>query len=133
MDNKISQIMENQLLQLKKQFSEDKSIWVAEIDGNNIKDWASYAHAIEKAMQFPTPCDKSYDVYLDWIRDLMWLKSSAFVLIIQHYNSFMAEDTSMKAEIIDDFKEIILPWWGSEVEQHVVNGKAKPFNVYLVD
>ena len=134
MENRVYHIAQNQLLQVKNQIATlQRRIWIAEIDGSNIKDWKDYAHAIEKAMRFPTPCDKVYDVYLDWIRDLDWLNSEEYLLIINNYGKFMMDDNDMKREIAKDFEEIILPWWSGEITQYVVDGKAKPFNVYLVD
>ena len=30
-------------------------------------------------------------------------------------------------------KNKILPWWESDVEKHVVDGKVKSFQVYIVE
>jgi hypothetical protein len=38
-----------------------------------------------------------------------------------------------KADFIDHFKDFILPFWEDEVTRVFVGGKAKSFNVYLVD
>jgi len=114
-------------------FESLEKVWVADIDGKGMTKWKDYADAIEKAFKFPTPCDKSYDVYLDWIRDLVWLDANEYVLIVRNYKEFLKNDIELKEEITNDFSEIIIPWWQQEVEKYEVGGKAKPFMVYLVD
>ena len=34
---------------------------------------------------------------------------------------------------MDDFAEIILPWWEGEVVGHMVDGKPRGFLIYLED
>lgn len=133
MDNRVYRLTKNEFNLIKNNITSMNKAWIVEIDGRLISGWKDYAYAIEKFFQFPTPCDKNYDVYLDWIRDLDWLEANQYVLIINSFNEFMKDDITMKTEIINDFSEIILPWWQNEVEQCVVEGKAKPFTVYLVD
>ena len=133
MKNKIFEIKKDELIKLKKQLQMKNGIWIAEIDGNKINSWVEYAHEIYKAFRFPTPCYKSIDAYSDWIRDLEWLESDGYVLIIHNFKNFMKRDLELKKLIIKIFNETVFPWWESEVEEFCVDGKAKPFNVYLVD
>ena len=67
------------------------------------------------------------------MRDLEWLGKDEYALIIYNYENFLEQDLSLKKVIMDDFAESIMPWWQDEVETCVVGGKAKPFNVYIVD
>ena len=67
---------------------------------------------------------------------LMVFKKSAvtprtFEGIIRNFKLFLQDDLKSKKEILEDFKEVVLPWWEKEVEQYVVGGKAKPFNIIL--
>ena len=133
MKNEMKRININEWKQIYQQLKKKQNVWIAEIDGSKVPTWEDYAHEIEKVFRFPTPCDKSMDSYLDWIRDLSWIDDQEFVLIIRNFSLFLKDDLTTKNEIIDDFKEIILPWWETEVEQCVVGGKAKPFNIYLID
>ena len=133
MKNEMKRININEWNQIYQQLKKKQNVWIAEIDGSKVPTWEDYAHEIEKVFRFPTPCDKSMDSYLDWIRDLSWIDDQEFVLIIRNFSLFLKDDLTTKNEIIDDFKEIILPWWETEVEQCVVGGKAKPFNIYLID
>lgn len=109
------------------------SIYLVEIDGANIQSWRDFISEIEEKMKFPTTCIDSIDRYLDWIRDLSWLNSDGYVLIIYNYSQFLLNDLRIKELIMDSFKDTVLPWWQGEVEKFVVDGKAKPFNVYLVN
>ena len=107
--------------------------WVIEIDGKTIKNWKDYANIITQKMNFPTACDKSYDVYLDWICDLSWSDSNDVSIVIINFDYFMKDNIELKKEIISDFENIILPWWEYEVEKCVVEGKTKLFNLYLIN
>jgi len=132
MRNQLYYIAEGELNFVKQQVNTRDNIWIVEIDGNDILTWEDYAIKMEKAFQFPTPCDKSMDAYIDWMTDLSWLNVSGYVLFIKNYQSFMKDDIEKKEKVIWFFKEDILPFWESGITQYVVNGIAKPFNVYLV-
>ena len=109
---------------------------LVELDGKEIQSWDDYYKEVEMGFQFPT-ISINYDAYHDWITDLDWIGKEGYVLIIYDYNSFLEQDSSLKKLIMEDFADSILPWWQGDVESSVVNcvvgGKAKPFNVYLVD
>ena len=83
-------------------------------------------------LEFPIPA-KGLDGYLDWITDLSWLNRDGYALIIKNYNCFMSEDLRKKEIVMESFGKTVLPWWENEVERCVVEGKAKSFNVYLVE
>ena len=133
MKNEIKKITKEEWQLRKQQLKQKKGIWIAEIDGKKAPTWKDYAREVEHVFQFPTPCDKSMDAYLDWITDLSWLQARKYVLIIYNFKDFMKEELENKENIIWLFEEDVLPFWESGVEQYVVGGKAKPFNIYLVD
>ena len=133
MKNEMKRININEWKQIYQQLKKKQNVWIAEIDGSKVSTWEDYAHEIEKVFRFPTPCDKSMDVYLDWIRDLSWLNAQEFVLVIRNYNSFLKNDLETKQEIVNDFDEYIFPWWEYEIAYCQVQGKPKKFNVYLVN
>jgi len=109
------------------------SLHLVELQGKEIQSWVDYISRIENAFKFPTKCEDIMDRYFDWIRDLEWLGKDGYVLIIHDFKSFLKLDLPLKKMIIDDYAEIILPWWQEDVEKYVGNGKAKPFNIYLID
>ena len=127
--NQIYQITNKEIEKIKMDCLET---YIVNIDGGKILNLSQFLNTMTEKFKFPIP-SKSLDSYLDWIRDLSWIDSQEFMLIIRNFSLFLKDDLTTKNEIIDDFKEIILPWWETEVEQCVVGGKAKPFNIYLID
>ena len=107
--------------------------FLVELDGSEIQSWEDYIIRVETLMRFPTTCVDNIDRYLDWIRDLSWLNCEGYILIIYHFDQFLSRDSRIKTIIMESFESTVLPWWQSEIEQFQVEGKAKPFNVYLVD
>ena len=108
-------------------------IHVVEIDGELIQTWEEYSLEIEAKMQFPTTCIDNIDRYLDWIRDLEWLGKRGYMIVFYNFSKLMRDNSKIKKMILEDFKDIILPWWQNDVENHVPYMKKSPFNVYLVD
>ena len=129
-ENKIFNINCAEAKKIKKANSE--FYFIAEINGKKIADLKDYLSIITQSFRFPTSVG-GLNGYIDWMTDLDWLNANGYILIIQSYNQFMQLDIENKSIVIRLFKENILPWWEEEVEKCVVNGKAKPFNVYLVD
>jgi hypothetical protein len=132
-NNKISNIDKVKAKALLQTTQADPSCFVIEIDGTGIHSWEDYIYLVEEKMKFPTTCIDSIDRYLDWIRDLSWLDKSSYTVIINDSTQFLTEDLRIRNIILTSFEDTVLPWWQSEVEKCVVEGKAKPFNVYLVD
>ena len=132
MENQICVIHQKDLASLRQFLKQLDGIWVAEIDGRNIDTLENYLHEICNTFKFPIPA-KSMDGYLDWMTDLGWLESKGYALIINNFGDFMKDDREKKEKVLWLFREDILPFWQSGVEQYVVEGKAKPFNVYLVE
>lgn len=108
-----------------------------EMQGKDIQTSDDYIDEAEKIFHFPSPCEGNANRYLDWIRDLTWFDDeycrSRYVFVIYNFSIMLSKNAFTKNEIICDFEEIILPWWDGEVEKHVVDGKRKIFDVYLVD
>ena len=132
MENKIYYVSSDKIQCLKKEFNKRINVFIVEIDGNLIQDKGDFLNIMTEKFQFPYSVN-GFDGYLDWIRDLEWLEKEEYILIINNFSNFMKKNVSLKKIIIEDIEEIILPWWQKEVENYVVEGKVKPFNVYLVD
>lgn len=109
-----------------------KNSHVVEIYGSEIHSWEDYIDTIENTFKFPTSCIDSVDRYYDWMTDLDWLGKDSYTLVIHKYKEFLAQKPTLRKEIIDGFSDHVLPWWQEEVEHFVVDGRAKPFNVYVV-
>lgn len=131
--NSIQSISGKDFKAIKEEISRKSGVFLVELDGSTIQSWKDYVSEIEKKFMFPTTCINSVDRYLDWIRDLSWLEKEEYILVIYNSNSFLIKDLALKNKVVMYFKEAILPFWQSEVEEVVVGGKAKPFMVYLID
>lgn len=132
MENKIVYISSNQITDEIKKWGDETSIYIAEINGDNIKKLSDYLSIMSEAFHFPFP-SHSLDSYNDWMRDLDWLDKDGYILIIYNFNSFLSHDLASKRLVIDGFKKIILPFWQENVLKEVVEGMIKPFVVYVVD
>lgn len=109
-----------------------KNCLVVEIDGEKYPTYNDYIRYIEKLLDFPRPCDGIWERYDDWMTDLSWLNYTEYVFIVRNYNDFLSKDTYGKQCFYECFEELILPWWESEVVDHMVDGKPMKMNVYLV-
>ncbi|EOH99479.1 hypothetical protein UAW_00631 [Enterococcus haemoperoxidus ATCC BAA-382] len=103
------------------------------IDGSKIDSWQTFKEDMIRKFKLPMGPDGNANEYLDWMRDLSWLKKRSYVLVICNYDEFLSENSIEKKNIMNDFSEYILPFWESEVEQVVVDGVAKSFQLYLID
>ena len=109
------------------------SVFIAEIDGKNIQNINQYLKEIWDVFKFPITGYINYHAYLDWIRDLEWLNSNGYLFVIQNYCDFMKNSPNDRQIILNSLENLVIPWWEGEVEKCVVEGKAKLFNVYLVE
>jgi hypothetical protein len=132
MKNKIFNVSSKEIIYLKQEIKKSGALFIGEIDGKLIKQKQDFLDSMSKIFMFPYPAS-GFDGYFDWIRDLDWLQKEGYILIIYNFKEFLNMDMRLKNQIIDDFKNIILPWWESEVEKFVVRGKPKLFNIYLVN
>jgi hypothetical protein len=123
----------NDYFLLKERSKENDHLFFAILDGKDINSANDYIEQIQTKFKFPTSCIDNWDGYLDWIRDLDWLEKEEYILVIINFSQFLRDDIDLKKEIISDFEDTILPFWEEEVERVVVDGKPKPFNVYLVN
>ncbi len=130
-NNSVVALQYEQYERLKEKLPFGNHSHLVELEGKLINNLDEYISAIKDGFRFPY-C-RTMAGYMDWITDLSWLEKDAYILVIKNYNEFMKNDLNLKEKIILGFKNRILPWWQGEVEKYVVEGKAKPFMVYLVD
>jgi hypothetical protein len=132
--------MENRIIHVEndsyKRYSDNTKTFVVILDGEKIDTWDEYLDIISEKLCFPDLFKKyrNIDAYLDWIRDLSWIEAEAFVVIIKNYKAFFSEESLQEKNSFEiNFKEAVLSWWEEDVERCVVEGKAKPFNLILID
>ena len=114
---------------------QDPNAYSVQISGSLIQSWNDYWNAMSAAFRFPdlpSNMEKDYHSYYDLMTDLSWLSTDEIYLFIEDSDRFLREEPTLKEDLIHDFQEYLLPFWESEVEQTVVGGKKKMFNVYLV-
>lgn len=131
-ENKIIQTTEDVFLKDFMEISTKYNALRVNIDGERIQTWKDFIGIIEKSFLFPTTCEDSMDRYLDWIRDLSWLENDAFIILVKNSEQFFVNNSKLGDEILKDLEEVVLPFWESEVEEVVVDGKRKLFRMYLV-
>lgn len=130
----------NEILHISKQkeqeilasLKRDQNTFYVIINGKQVRTLPEYLKVMSEEFSFPIP-SKGVDGYMDWIRDLMWIEQENIVLFIEDLPHFLEDDPSEKAEMIELFRDSILPWWDGEVELYVVEGEKRSFLVYLVD
>lgn len=135
MKNKIYYVSSIEINEIKEKLKEDNMLFVVDIDGGSIQNKEEFLVTLSSLFKFPRPIQLKgayTDAFLDWMRDLDWLCKNGYALIINNFNNFIKFDQTLKEEIINLFEETILPFWEEEVIHTVVEGEAKPFNVYLV-
>lgn len=132
MDNKIISVSSNEVPDILKEIENDKSLFIAQINSNEVQDLQEYLNKMSEVFRFPFP-SRSIDSYNDWMRDLDWLNKDGYVLVFYNFKEFLCKDLFSKEAIIDGFSNIILPFWQEEVTQTIVEGESKPFTVYLVE
>lgn len=132
MNNKIVYITKNEAEQIKEDALHNGSVFFAEVEGSKIRTEADYVQEMSNVFAFPheLPAMK-IGWYNDYISDLMWIKQNDIVLLIHDYDLMLCDEQKLKKNILNDFEEIILPWWEGEVVGHMVGGKPRGFLVYL--
>lgn len=103
------------------------------IDGLKIQNLKEYFKTISEKFSFPNENERlNYSAYTDWLTDLSWLDSDSIALVIKNFSMFMRDEQKEKTMIMEIFKDDILPFWDKEVENSVVGGKRRDFNIYCL-
>lgn len=119
--NTVKYIPMQEVPQLKKKFQQDQGIFMVEINGKQCSKLADYLKIMSDSFSFPIEA-KGVDGYNDWMRDLTWIKEKKIVVIISNYTDFLKDDLSSKEVILQEFNQLILPWWDGEYAGCLVNG-----------
>ena len=104
--------------------------FVAIFDGKHIQNKEELFRFLEKTAGLPDA--SNWSSITDWLTDLSWLKAEEYTFIFENYDAFLKDDLSSKDLFLEILEEDVLPWWESDVENHVVGGKVKSFQVYIV-
>lgn len=130
MTSNIHYISLQNIPRLETKFQRKKDVFMVKIDGKQCASLTDYLQKISEYLQFPIKA-KGLDGYNDWMRDLSWIKEKQIVILIINYHDFLREDVVSKEAIIEDFNQLILPWWESEATHFVIDGESKEIIVYI--
>lgn len=101
------------------------------IDGEKIKNYADFIYAMQYKLCFPCDCFGSIDCYLDWMRDLSWIKADRIIVKIKCAPLFMVENPQERNLILNDFIDIIIPFWENESKAVIIDGTKKTIMLCL--
>jgi len=133
-DSKRYEIVKNKIHYITKLEMQDRlpfSGFVAIFDGKQIQNKEELLSFLEKTVGLPDA--NNWSSITDWLTDLSWIKAEEYSFIFENYDSFLKDDLFSKDLFLEILEEDVLPWWESDVEKHVVGGKVKSFQVYIVE
>ena len=133
-DGERSEIVKNRIHYITKLELKDRltfSGFVAIFDGKQIQNKEELFRFLEKNVGLPDA--NNWSSITDWLTDLSWIKAEEYNFILENDDSFLKDDLSSKDLFLEILEEDILPWWECDVEKHVVGGKVKSFQVYIVE
>jgi len=131
-NNKVIYVSSEEAEKISTSLSE--TIYTVHMDGKSICSEGDYLRQAWVKFKFPYPDEEpGWDNYIDRIRDLSWIEADGFALFVHDFSMFMNDSIESKTLFVASFVGFILPFWEDEVTKVFAEGKAKPFNVYLVD
>ena len=133
-DSKRYEIVKNKIHYITKLEMQDRLLFsgfVAIFDGKQIQNKEELLSFLEKTVGLPDA--NNWSSITDWLTDLSWIKAEEYSFIFENYDSFLKDDLFSKDLFLEILEEDVLPWWESDVEKHVVGGKVKSFQVYIVE
>ena len=134
MKNKIQYIEERNIGAIREKALFSPKTRLVEVDGKKYGYYADFVEFLEFELSFPHECGRTAG-YInrcdDWMRDLLWEDYDEYVFIIYNYKWFLFHDCFGKGAFFTSFEEYT-KFWEYGVENCVVDGKSKVFNLYLV-
>jgi hypothetical protein len=130
--NQVYRVTEAEMRELKENLAKDNTMFIVEIDGNELKTEKDFFSKMWAIFNFPPAERPSWDGFLDWIEDSFYYKGEHFTLIIYNYEHLFALDKAAKTTWISVLFNNLLLHWESEVKW-VARMPTKKYNVYLVD
>lgn len=129
MENKIYYISEKELPAAKQNDGRIKRVFV---DLKQVHSYNAFIEILAKELAFPTPLEGIHARYMDWMRDLLWLDYEGYEIYLYNIDAFAHQSHQSAYQLYKDFEEYILPFWEYQVPFCVVDGRPKPFSLYIV-
>lgn len=100
--------------------------YIAIIDGNVAKTSEEFFLCIWEQLRFPYPQYRNWDGYVDWMRDLSWIKEDKIAIIIFNYDKFLENDKEKRRFFSFDLNEVVFSYWAETTEN------KKEITVYCI-
>ncbi len=131
MTNKIYYTTEEEFEKIFREKELRRNSFIVEINGSEIQTWPAFLAKMTEA--FNLPPSSNTNAYLDWMRDMDFIKWESTCVVIKEYSQMIKDNQRLKELVIRDFSDFILPWWEGEIIGHMVGGKPQRFVLYLCD
>lgn len=88
------------------------------LNGKDLMTSEEFLQEIWLGLNFPFEPEqgRTWDAYLDWMRDLSWYEEKSVTIVIENYADFLSKEPAAKAAFMEDFKTVILPFWKEYAE-----------------
>ena len=133
-------------------YTNRNNAFVVEINGEEVKNEKDWLYIMAEKFHFPVFLEEekkvvewfdgaygysrnyfmNWEQYEDWLTDLSWVKQNSIILIIKNYSKLLIEYSESKEYIMNNFKNVILPWWEKDVVMYMVGGRKRDFDIYLI-
>lgn len=92
-------------------FSNITNEYIVLFDGKKNKNIKTFLENIWLQLKFPEEPNHNWDAYLDWMRDLSWIKEKNILIIIENFKHFLSDEPTNKTYFLSDFSSVIFPFW----------------------
>ena len=128
----VNRILKREEMTYPATYYEENAFYIVLLNGNDIPDKNTFFNAMEEKFHFPGTCKNKFSRFDDWMTDLSWIPSNEGIcIIINNFSQFLSSDIIFKENVMNDFRENILPFWEEKVIQCVQGGKRRRFDIVL--
>lgn len=84
------------------------------IDGSEARTPQMFLEQVYARLAFPDPQYMNWDAYIDWMRDLSWIKERRVCLLVTDWELFLGSP-QRRLSFMEDYTEDICPFWEKEM------------------
>lgn len=106
---------------------------VVVVDGKSTMTSADFFECIWKQLNFQDAQNRSWDAYLDGMRDLSWLKATSVSIIIRNFALFLSKEPNARSYFIPDFENVVVSFWENDAQSVFRDPKlVKSITLYCI-